>query len=101
MVTDCTVLEYTIEKYKTASTYPSVHRIQDNNNMPLVKKLNLSGKTNPNNKMKEVDCEYLFVGNDLQIDTFSTTDGAAAQTIRFTPEAQKQLIEIIKNKFVK
>ncbi len=53
-------------------------------------------------KMEEVDCTYTFVGSELQIDTFSTTEeGKNAQTIRFTPEAQKMIVEIILNKHIK
>lgn len=70
--------------------------------MPLVKKITKSDKRNPQPDMTEVRCEYLFVENDLQLDTFSSKDDKKGhQTIRLTPDAIKQLIEIVSKKFIK
>ena len=74
--------------------------------MALVRKLKEQalGKGSPH---KEVDCTYTIVedneGRCLQIDTYGSSErefpGKKSQSIRFAPEAIKQLKDVLKKSF--
>ncbi|HET9182881.1 MAG TPA: methionyl-tRNA formyltransferase [Candidatus Angelobacter sp.] len=71
--------------------------------MALVRKL-VEQKLDKNSAHSDVECTYSIVDEKfLQIDTYGSADrkipGKKSQTIRFTPEAIKQLKILLRNHF--